>query len=471
MPLSLEERMRTYIVERLGGLDALHHGATFIGDGVPLNWQSLVRYLHQQDIVSAPQFLFGKMRNDRPKVYNAQLSLKQDARKTDGRILGDSGFGAAFSAEEALSKTVGETLERFFLSTYKREHLRRASWNDIRNSRTNALDIRSLNTFLTWQKSSRPEFDVKDDSPLYWTAGEDLATGKEAWLPAQLVFWNYKHSDERMLARTTTSGCAGHFSKKEAVLSSLLENIQRDGFFMYWLNSLPPRIIDTSGVRGEEFHRLLETLARYRLEPIFVNTTSDVGVPSVTCVLIDRTLPESPIISIGGGTGFELENILVHSAIESLLINTYAADTETYKLSTPHEAFTDARIWRPQRLSAWKGSEMERRFDFFISGKKQSAEEFMGHAGSLRSTEEQLAYILEKLGKLGEGYEVYVYEARNPVLKTLGYHAVRTIVPQLFPLYLWEPAAPLESKRLGEVPQKLGYAPARKINPWPHPFP
>src|SRR3989344_5485881 len=119
----------------------------------------------------------------------------------------------------------------------------------------------------------------------------------------------------------------------------------------------------------------------------------------------------------------------------------------------------------------WKGNEMLERFRFLISGKFQSFEGFMGNAVWYTTPQARIAYILERLKMLREGYEAYVFEAVHPVLKTLGYTAVKAVVPRLMHLYLNEHIATLSAPRLRDVPPKLGYTPAETLNPLPHPFP
>ena len=114
---------------------------------------------------------------------------------------------------------------------------------------------------------------------------------------------------------------------------------------------------------------------------------------------------------------------------------------------------------------------MLERFNFFVSGEKQSVDDFLGEAGGVSSTKQRLDYTHDRLRSLGKGYETYLYEIEHPVLKNIGYHVVRVIVPQLIPLHLIEHSATLDSKRLREVPEKLGYRAATTYNPWPHPFP
>jgi ribosomal protein S12 methylthiotransferase accessory factor len=468
-PFSIEEKMASFITRHIQSLDTMSGQKVLIGDGVPLNWAYLAEHLHKKGVATSPRFSFPRQANDRPKIFNAQIQLSQDTLLSDGRVSGNSGFGAAFEIEEALSKTIGETLERYFLSVYKRENLKISSYSKLSKSWHDVLDIHQLNGFLPWQKEMFPQFCSDDESPLHWIKGEEFITGKKTWLPAQLVFWNYQHGSEKMLHRITTSGCAGHFSKDEAVLAGLLENIQRDGFFIYWLNHISPHVLDVSESNDPDIQSLLEYLKRYRLQPIFLDTTTDVGIPSLVCALIDST-SETPVVSIGSGCGFDLKSIVQQSILEALLINEYAAQEEAYHISEDYKPFTDANLGRKKRLTAWKGQKMLERFSFFTAGPPRSIADFMGTHSQIEP-HERLPFVLEKLRNLGNGYEVYVYEVRDPILKQLGYHVVRTIVPQLFPLYLWEHAAPLDSKRLREVPRKLGYEIPGQMNPWPHPFP
>lgn len=470
-PLSTEEKMRSFIFEKIAHLDILPGEHTLIANGTPLNWQCLLQYLQQNGILVRPDFIFNRQAHDRPKLFNAQLALQQDVDLSDGKLSADAAFGASLSKEEALSKTVGEALERFFLSKYKRDDLKHASYRQIKRSRKHTLDINTLNGFLPWQKELRTQLSCTEDSELYWVVGEEYPSGKKIYLPAQLVFWNYKHDEEKMLARITTSGCAGHFTKEQAVLAGLLENIQRDGFLVYWLNNLAPRVLDISTVHDPEVDAFMEYLKRYRMEVIFLNTTTDIGVPTVTCVAIDRASEGGPIISLGAAAGFDIPNLLIHSAIEAVIVNAYAANNDTCELKKDYLPFRDASITRRERLTMWKGPEMEKRIRPFLSGEKQSVQEFIGTANEVKKPKEQLEYVMRRFEKLGRGYEVYVYEVRSPILKALGYHVVRTIVPQLLPLYLLEHTAPLDSRRLREVPEKLGYKAASEPNPWPHPFP
>lgn len=471
-PFTMEERARLFVSGQLGKIDMLENVTGVVSSGVPLNWHALLRYLHQKGLISKPEFKFNLLRNDLPKFYAMFLEAAYEEKKTDGRHVSGNGHGHAQTAELAMSKAVGETLERHLLTLYSVDSLRRASVQQLREKRTAVLDITQFNAFLPWQQERHPRFKKNDESPIYWTLGETIG-GDQILIPAQCVFWSYSFShdkEEPILYPPTTSAAGGGFSKQEAILSGLLEHIERDGFLIYWLNHLSPKVIDVTQSEHEEIQKVLSLTKRYGLQLHFLNTTSDVGVPSVICAIIDDRA-DMPIIAVGAGTGFDLEATIVHSAYEALIVLNQAERFEDLSLPHDYVPFVDKSIGHLERIRVWRGKEMLARFAFFISGEQRGLEDFMKNIPQDLSPSEQLQYVVAKLRALGKGYEPFVYEVRHEVLKTLGYHVVQTVVPQLLPIYLDEHLATLDSRRLREVPAKLGCRAADTLNPWPHPFP
>jgi len=470
-----EETLRSYIAEKVADIDDVGN-SLFIDDGTPLNWQRMLSFLHENKILAAPRFDARYHRNDYPNIMHFfELAPMKSPDLSDGYEVMYNGFGGSPHHEVAMSKAVGEVLERYFLSTYKRDRLHAASYTEL-SKRSTVIDIRQFDFFLDWQKKRFPAFAFDNESVFQWVEGRALQGGASVYLPAQLVYWNYLHTPqglppEQVISMQTTSGSAGHFTKDEATLAALLEAIQRDAFLIYWLNTLTPRVIDIETITDPTIINVVEHLRRFNLEPIFLNTTSDFKIPTATCVIIDRADAARPIFSIGSGAGFTVEETLLSSAIEALAVLHFVSQQEPYPIAQSYEPFTSAAITRFERLRAWQGPTMAERIPFFLSGKKQSVHEFIGDAPSMDTVEKRLAHITNECAAHGEGYEIYIYEVKNLVLEQLGYHVVRAIVPELVPLYLVEFAAPLKARRLKEVPGKIGYRAAKELNPWPHPFP
>ncbi|MBI5469963.1 YcaO-like family protein [Candidatus Kaiserbacteria bacterium] len=470
-----EETLRSFIAEKAADIDNLGN-PFFVSDGTPLNWQRLLAFLHENNVIDAPRFSARHYRNDYPHFFDFfELTPMKSRSLSDGREVFYNGFGGSLDPEEAMSKAVGEVLERYFLSTYKLDTLRAASYAEL-SKRERVIDIHQFDFFLDWQKKRFSTLAFDDESVLRWVQGRELQSGVPVYLPAQIVYWNYLRTPpdlppEKMIFMQTTSGSAGHFTKDEATLGALLEAIQREGFLIYWLNNLSPNIIDIETVEDRTLRDFVDCIRRFDFEIYFLNTTTDLAVPSVTCAIVDYNDPDGPVIGIGSSAGFDLKGILMQSAIEALSVTQFVSYDKRYVLPEDYVPFVSTDLARMERLHAWKGPEMEKQFRFFISGKKQSAQAFIGDAGSCSTVDSRLAHIVNLFASLGKGYEIYTYEVKNSILKALGYHVVRAIVPRLVPLYLVEFAAPLKARRLREVPEKIGYKAAEKFNPWPHPFP
>jgi len=471
-PFTLKEKFRLFLSRELAKSDPLENVEAILASGVPLNWQVLLRYLHEHGVITEPQFRFSERSNDLPKIYAAELRAQNDESKTDGKSVNKYGYAGSHDAEVAMAKTVGEVLERHYLSLYHRASFLRSSYEETSKRRRPALNILDLNSFLSWQQQRNPRLIRDSKAPIYWATGETLG-GKSVYIPAQLIFWNYDFEHDKsepLLEHTTTNGAGGHFTREEAILSGLLETIERDGFLIYWLNRLSPGVIDVSSITDEALKEFLASVARYGLEIRFLNTTTDVGIPCVTCVIIDARADE-PMLVLSAACGFSVKETILKSGYEALNVLQSDSRRKDFRLSENYEPFIDASLGQRERIAAWKGRVMLERFNFFLEGPRQSAEDFLAGFPDKHSSTDRLEFVVKRLRELGPGYEVYLYEAKAPVLKKLGYHVVQTIVPQLIPMYLNEHLATLDSKRLREVPAKLGYKAATTLNPWPHPFP
>lgn len=471
-PLTLEERLGLFTSRSLGNTDMLANATFVLASGMPLNWQVLLRYLHMNGVITEPKCEFTRRRNDLPMLHGLGLRAPWSPELTDGVEPHISAFASSPSFEGSLSRVIGEILERYFLTIYKRSTFIRASYRELLQQGERALPIPFLNSFLPFQEKKNSRFVRSDDTPFHWVRGSTI-DGEAVHIPAQLVFWNYDHTldpEEGILQESNTNGAAGHFTKEQAVLAGLLELIERDGFLIHWLNTLSPRKILVADIEDEEIRSFLSNLARYGVDAHFLDITTDVRIPSCICVLIDDR-GETPMLVMGGAAGFDLKSTVLKSGYEALNIFQFTDQKRPVALPEKYEPFTDPQIGHRERIALWRGDDMVRSFTFFLDGDSISAEDFIAPGLGLRSPKDQLAHVRKNLNDLGVGYETYVYEVHNTVLRTLGYHVVQTIVPALMPIYLKENMPTLNAPRLKHVPEKLRFHAAATLNPLPHPFP
>lgn len=453
VPRSLEDRLRAKYLAYRGVREAPDH-----------QWAALLQYLAREGILETPQAQILTPRTDWPKLFNVRLSPRYGI-ETDGRTHEFGGFGAALNYTDALSKAVGETLERTLFSRYQRNAMAHISARELTAQKKRHLDLLSIAATSTTQRERFPKLSWNDDTPFYWVPAHRWGEQHTTLIPAQMVFWNYIHGDEKVLTHPTTSGGACGFTYEEAVLGALLELIERDGFLIYWLNTITPPKVALHEVTDETFHTLQRALDRYQLETHYLDTTSDLGIPTVTCVLIDHS-NGVPKIALGGAAGFSRDDLLIKSTLEALVVGSSLLSSTPTHLPDSYEPFSNTSTNR--HLTMWQGTAMYERMKFLTRGTVRPMDT---HASNAWGATQALPHVMRTLTKRGDGYQPYIYKIEHTVPRQLGVHLVRAIVPQLIPLIFADYATPLAAARLYEVPRALGYEPAPTLNPWPHPFP
>jgi ribosomal protein S12 methylthiotransferase accessory factor len=449
---------------------------------LPPKWRIVAEYLKGKKLIEG--VFFEPFFNDEPKYYHLSIRAHSDPVLTDGNEikLGSRAHGDSVDFEKAVASTIGEFIERYTQTVYREKDLIKASPKILKQKRLAHLDLNDLAGFSKEQKEKNPRLRFDEKTQFLWAEGKNLLTDQKILIPAQLVFWNYKlqHRNwcEPMLREQNTNGAGGHCTLTEAILSGLYEIIEREGFLIYWLNGQSPPQIDPHSVKNERTLSLIEQCAQLGIKVNFFDTTTDLGVPSCICVLID-TYDKGPKVSISGSAGLNWEDILSKSLVEALSIFHWLYKIwerenaiNYYDISESNlKPFADRKIGQAERSNFWANGINFKYFQFFLEGKMQDLSVIGGQLPKLRSPGEELNYLKEKFTKMGQGYEIYYYQAKNKILDDLNYYSVKVIIPQLISLYLWEHNAQLGGCRLKDVPKKLGFEPAENFYPWPHPFP
>lgn len=447
---------------------------------IPPNWQMLLRYLFQRGVLTSPSPIRLTPKSDDLDICS--LSLRHAPPQTDGHVPPPFNRGSSLDLEEAIAKATGEFLERYPLLIYRNRMLLRGSSNQLKKRGYRFLDPMILAGFSEEQKKETPDFFFTNDTPFRWVDGYSLFDRQPCLLPAQLVFWNYclhgAENPEPLLHERNTNGAAGMFSREEAILAGLCELIQRDGLLIYWLNSLSPRRIDISNTKYGKIPQLREACLGHNLAVEVLDFTSDINVPVCFAVIVDNS-GNGPAVSVGGSCDISPEKTVERAIEEALGIRLWVKTLQELK-ETVHS--DQSPQLSPEEMGNLGGQQArvlfwanKNNFSLFqptLAGPLKSFESFKEGFPSFRSRREALFKLRDTFRSRGAEYDIYVYEARHPVLEEVGYHSVRVIVPALVPFYLNEPHKPLGAKRLKEVPVKLGNTSAYPHwNPLMQPFP
>jgi ribosomal protein S12 methylthiotransferase accessory factor len=371
--------------------------------------------------------------------------------------------GVSDDYDHALAKCVGESLERGSLLYYRMADMIRGSARSLRTRGMPFVEPRALSIFSRAQIERRPALAFDDDSIFQWVRCRSLVSSEDALVPAQLVHWNYPIGwgdvPEPILREQNSHGAAAFYSQDGAILSGLLECLQRDGFFRHWLRRIAPPRIATRDVTRPATVRLLESARDVGLEPMLVDITSELGVPTCLCVLA-RSDGESPAITMGASCRIDGETAIHDALLEAASVHhVLATNRERVRAANDRDPLVDASFDTDHRLAFWANPEHAHHLSWFLAGPTKSLSDFSRGWRATASPRAALDQIIDVLRQ--RRIAAWFYAAKHAALDELGFATARVIVPDLLPMYCVDRDVPLGMARAEEAAQP----------PWPHPFP
>lgn len=416
------------------------------------NFEYLLKILVKNHILKAQDLknmLHYKFYDDSPGFYSCDPELQLDKNRTDGNIgHGYICHGFSKNWNVAMGQAFGEIFERYFNSLYKWRDLAKFSVSALAKNAENFLNPRSLARFSDEQKEHSSGRYWNGDSIFNWVKGERYFTSEAVWLPAQTVFYNYvTETNEPRLRESNTSGLGSGPRKEEALLSALYEVIERDAFFAHWLSGEAPCRIDPETIDDEIFQEKYQEAKKLGFEIFILNATADTKIPVMLALINDERGSGGPSYILGGACKAD-PIAAVNRALDEAWSIYYGSRTRNKgkydSLPDNYEPFkTPINIGK--RISIWSNPSMKKSMDFFIrSDKEDLAKLKFGYPKKFKNKKEELDFAVRTVESLGMGYEVYNYFAQNRILKKIGFHSVRVVVPCLIPMYYNEKNAPLE---------------------------
>ena len=253
---------------------------------------------------------------------------------------------------------------------------------------------------------------------MLWIEGDDMIAGTKAWLPYEVVQANYT------LPLPPGSGCfvagtnglaSGNHSL-EAVCHGLAEVIERDSTAIW--NQLGKRTRERTRIAldsVEDFacREVLGKLAEAGLAVGIWETTTDIGVPSFYCLLVDGQREESHL-GAGAGCHPARQIALLRALTEAVQVRTTYITGVRDDLS-PEDYTASAKAERRR----WARSLMEP-----SAGGRPFAD---GPTFESKTFHDDVAWMLDRLKAVGIA-QVIVVDLTRP---EIGLPVVRVVVPGL----------------------------------------
>jgi ribosomal protein S12 methylthiotransferase accessory factor len=380
------------------------------------------------------------------------------------------GAGAGATIEAARAAAIGEAVERYS-----------ACYTDVADSIVatarelgrRAVDPDRFALFAPEQYARRrfPYEPFTRDTPVAWVRGWALPDGAPAYLPAQLVYLGWRLDPrESCIARSTSNGLACHATLEEAALSGLLELIERDAFMITWGARLSWPLLTWHGdLELTRFER--RCIGPTGLRVSAVDLSSVWNVPVVLGVARSRLPGEAPL-GVGAGAATTVRRAVEKAFDEAVRVRSWARsiryddpDGSSIPEAGAIREFDDHIRYYAYDANAGRASFLD------ASGDRRHIGEVSPVAGvTVRAHLDALCERLER-----QSASAYVVDVTAPDIATAGLRVAKVVAPELCPLDAEHAARLLGSRRLYDVPARLGLRPRPlrfdDLNPDPHPFP
>lgn len=362
------------------------------------------------------------------------------------------GTGVSDNDEVAWLQAVVEVLERFcLLWPGHREAVIRAAADELGER---AIPPRAFGLFSPEQYSSLPGLRLpQPHEPLDWTRGWSLTRDEPVLVPAALVLGSVTAGRPNDFVHSLSStGVAAHVSVTAAVLSGLLEVIERDAVMLTWLHRrTPPRLeVDTGApaILTELFDRYLR-LDHFRVE--LVDLTADSGLPTIACLALCDD-PSRPAAVMGSATRldpveavrkalFEAAQILSSLALLGCDARSALADHAAVRTFDDH-----ARYYAGTEAAATLGFLTASNLPVPVSSLSPFS------TGSLGA---DLASAVDAAARTG--MEVVVVDLTTPEVARLGFHTLKVLAPPALDINADVRYPLLGSERIRTVPERMGW--------------
>ncbi len=357
---------------------------------------------------------------------------------------------------QALAGAIGEAVERYSSRIVPDEQLVTASLQDLGD---HALDPRNLVLYSDdqYNRTGFPYLPVDEHQMIRWAHGHSLTRNVPVLVPAVAAYFPYAAvPGEYPMMEQTTSGLACGNTMEEAILSALLEVVERHAAMSMWLATVSAPHLDYRAADNALLRRTIRLFDRVRYDIHLMDATGDLGIPVVVSAAVDRsgrgpaiTFSSAAATTAAGAAIGALEELgQCYGWLKSLMAR------QTGKLLQPLDdigTVEDHVLWAaaPERFEL---------VEFAVGSSRTRTLEDLPNL----STGDVLADIQACVAALAShNYEVIAVDVTSPDIREVGLHVARVLVPGAQPLYFGQGLERISPR----VPLPAG------PNPLPHPYP
>jgi ribosomal protein S12 methylthiotransferase accessory factor len=400
---------------------------------------SLIDIAQKNNLIGRVERDFYKY-NDDPNFFSYLIETKDKSflNFTDS----DSEFRRYFSFDKkkCIVKMFGEVIERACSSRYNKKDL---IWDSYENIKSNAIDPLE---FTFFEKGSSINYYKNHNQKINWTEAFSLGSGKKILAPAQLIYLIYEYKkNEPIISIPISTGTALHSSREKALLTGILEIIERDAFMVRYLTKMKTNLIDETRLEDCGIKKIIQNIKQYNLDVKLVDINLDAPSYSILAILLDKT-EIGPAISIGLKSDIHLKDAILGALEECFQVRPWIRSMMILQKKTGKLYGKNEKL---NRGLLWSNKKMLKEISFFLNGDKVIKKD------KKYKEKDILSWIIDK--------NVSYKDVSLPFLENK-FFARKVFSSYFQPLFLDERYPTINHKRISQFVSNYN------INKTPHPF-
>ncbi len=404
-----------------------------------------------------------------PQVFLAHAE-PCDTTPLTGIKASNRGAACSVTAERAILRACGESIERYCSAFFKVREMRLASECELADEALRFVSTTDVYPFADWQykQGGFPYQKLETKNAIRWVRGTSFMSGEEVWIPASCVYVPYLFDVEvePFTHMPISTGLAAGPSIESCIRKGIFEILERDALMLVWYARIPAPRVDPESCRGisRSIDQLLSAASKNGPAWHINWLTLDVEVPIFSAALIDPGSP--PLTSFGIAADEDPARALMQ-ALEEAVLTRVLLNRSSEIISNPAYVHERLHTLRDHLLAHATSSALRENLRFLTDAGP------LVRFDKLAATaqDETRPSLRDRLS--AAGFEVAWVDVTTPDVAEFGFRVVRSIVPGMQPLDNDHRYRYLGGCRLLTVPPRLGYPALTpdELNSDPHPFP
>lgn len=204
--------------------------------------------------------------------------------------------GRGWTREQARAACLAEAVERYSATFSGDEPVVTGSYRELAAQAIHPdmvllFSPRQWQARETWNREHALDHAVPEpfceDEEIEWTPGWSLITGRRMLLPKALCYEYYRPPGKRWIGFADSNGCAAGAHRETAILSGILELVERDALALWWYNQTRLPEIDHSSLTEVRCRNVCSKLESEGWRVSLQDITTDLRIPVIAAVAED----------------------------------------------------------------------------------------------------------------------------------------------------------------------------------------